>query len=118
MTAWRAKYHEIMETVEYEIPGDVADDLDKGVFLPPNTPRNSYIWSRCLTEMREKSISSSTARICAGGRLTGYKGKMPGVLEEIILALNEQKPIYLLGAFGGVVREVSKLLLTPMCPKR
>lgn len=117
MTAWRAKYHEIMETVEYEIPGDVADDLDKGAFLPPNTPLNLYIWSRCLTKMREKSISSSTARICAGGRLTGYKGKMPGVLEEIILALNEQKPIYLLGAFGGVVGEVGKLLMTDDVPK-
>lgn len=111
MTAWRAKYSQVMETVEHEIPGDVADDLDKKTFLPPNTPTNSYVWSRCLTEMRERSISSSSARICAGGRLTGYKGKMPGVLEEIILALDERKPIFLLGAFGGVVGDVSKLLL-------
>ena len=110
MTAWRARYHHVMETVEYDIPGDVADDLDTGAFLPPNTPQNSYIWSRCLTEMREKSISSSTARICAGGRLAGYKGKMPGVLEEIVLALNAQKPIFLLGAFGGVVGDVCKFL--------
>ncbi len=116
-TAWRAKYHQIMETVEYEIAGDVAEGLDKGIFLPPNTPRNSYIWSRCLTEMREKSIASSTVRICAGGRLTGYKGKMPGVLEEIVLALNEQKPIFLLGAFGGVVGDVCKLFLTSDAPE-
>ena len=117
MTAWRAKYHEVMETVEHEIPGDVANDLDKGAFLPPNTPLNSYIWSRCLSEMREKSIISSTARICAGGRLTGYKGKMPGVLEEIVLALNEQKPIFLLGAFGGVVGDVCRLLLSADVPE-
>lgn len=117
ITAWRAKYHEIMETVEHEIPGDVANDLDKGTYLPPNTPLNSYIWSRCLTEMREKSISSSSARICAGGRLTGYKGKMPGILEEILLALDERKPIYLLGAFGGVVGEVSRLLSTSVVPE-
>lgn len=116
MTAWRAKYHEIIKTVEYEIPDDVADDLDKGAFLPPNNSQNSYIWSRCLTEMREKSITSSTARICAGGRLAGYKGKMPGVLEEIVFALNAQKPIFLLGAFGGVVGVVCKLLLTADVP--
>jgi len=66
--------------------------------------------------MREKSISSSTVRICAGGKLTGYKGKMPGVLEEIILAFNEQKPLLLLGAFGGVVGDVCKLLLTSDVP--
>ncbi len=117
MTSWRAKYHEIIETVEYEIPSDVAEDLDKDVFLPPNNPRNSYIWSRCLTEMREKSITSSTARICAGGRLTEYKGKMPGILEEIVLAVNAQKPIFLLGAFGGVVGYVCKLLLTSDVPE-
>jgi hypothetical protein len=115
--AWRAKYHEVMETVEHEIPADVANDLDKVSFLQPNTPLNSYIWSRCLSEMREKSISSSTARICAGGRLTGYQGKMPGVLEEIVLALNEQKPIFLLGAFGGVVGDVCSLLQNAVVPE-
>jgi len=117
ITAWRAKYNQVMETVECAIAGDVTDDLDKETFLPPNTPQNLYIWSRCLTEMREKSISSSTARICAGGRLTGYKGKMPGVLEEILLALNEQKPIFLLGAFGGVVGDVCRLLLNADVPE-
>jgi hypothetical protein len=115
--AWRAKYHEVMKTVEYEIPVDVANDLDQDSFLSPNTPLNSYIWSRCLSEMREKSVSSSTARICAGGRLTGYKGKMPGVLEEIVLALNEHKPIFLLGAFGGVVGDVCNLLQNAVVPE-
>ncbi|PCJ85804.1 MAG: hypothetical protein COA54_10435 [Thiotrichaceae bacterium] len=117
ITAWRARYHQVMETVEHEIPSDVAVDIDKDAFLLPNTTRNSYIWSRCLTEMRDKSISSSTARICAGGKLSGYKGKMPGVLEEIALALNTQKPIFLLGAFGGVVGEVCKLILTDDVPE-
>ncbi|HNP96116.1 MAG TPA: TIR domain-containing protein [Cyclobacteriaceae bacterium] len=117
VTAWRARYHHVMETIECEIPGDVADSLDKETFLQPNTCQNSYIWSRCLTEMRKKSISSSTARICSGGKLADYKGKMPGVLEEIILTINEQKPIFLLGGFGGVVGEVSKLILTHDVPE-
>ena len=116
VTAWRAKYHQVMQTVECKIPDDVANGIDKETFLPPNTCHNSYIWSRCLTEMRKKSISSSTVRICAGGKLTEYKGKMPGVLEEIILAINEQKPIFLLGAFGGVVGEVCKIILTHDVP--
>ena len=118
MTAWRAKYQQVMKTVEYDIADDVANGIDKRVFLPHSTSRNRYIWSRCLTEMREQSISSSTARICAGGRLTGYKGKMPGILEEIVLTFNEKKPIFLLGAFGGVVGDVCKLLLTSDVPER
>ncbi len=116
ITSWRARYHQVMDTFEHDIPNDVVANIDKGTFLSPNTPRNSYIWSRCLTEMRQKSISSSTARICAGGMLSGFKGKMPGILEEIVLALKAQKPIFLLGAFGGVVGDVCKIILTDEVP--
>jgi len=118
ITAWRAKYHHVMKTIEHDIPSDVATaDLDKDTFLPPSTTTNTYTWSRCLTEMREKSIASSTARICAGGKLSGYKGKMPGVLEEIVLALSSQKPVFLLGAFGGVVGDICKLIVNADAPE-
>jgi hypothetical protein len=49
--------------------------------------------------------------------LSGYKGKMPGVLEEIILSLNSQKPTFLLGAFGGVVGTVCSILLKKDVPE-
>lgn len=117
IVAWRAKYREVMKTDEYDIPSDVASGLAQDVVLLPTTPENAYVWSRCLTEMREKSIASSTVRICAGGKLSGYKGKMPGVFEEIALAFNSQKPTFLLGAFGGVVGSVCSLLLTKAIPE-
>ncbi len=115
--AWHAKYMPVMETVEHDVPGDIADDVEKGIFLPPNTPQNKYVWSRCLTEMRVKSIESCQARICAGGKLSGYNGKMPGVLEEIIIAIQKNKPVYLLGAFGGVVGEVCKVVWKEAYPE-
>lgn len=113
---WRARYNQVMKTVEHKIPSDVSAGISLDIFLPSNTPNNSYIWSRCLTVMREQSIASSTIRICAGGKLFGYKGKMPGVLEEIVLALGSQKPIFLLGAFGGVVEVICSLLLNHDVP--
>lgn len=116
IVAWRARYHQVMETKQHDIPSDVACGLSKDVFLPPNTPQNSYIWSRCLTEMRKKSIFSSNVRICVGGKFSGYKGKMPGVLEEIVLAFNAKKPLFLLGAFGGVVGDVCKVILNDEVP--
>ncbi|VFN01328.1 MAG: hypothetical protein BECKG1743D_GA0114223_105682 [Candidatus Kentron sp. G] len=110
IVAWRASYSAVMDTIEHVILDDVASDVDEDNFLPPSTPQNKYVWSRCLTGMRTKSIDSSHARICAGGKLSGYNGKMPGVLEEILIALDKKKPIYLLGGFGGVVGEVCKVL--------
>jgi len=117
IVAWRAKYSEVMKTVEHEVPSDVASGLAQNVFLPPTTPENAYVWSRCLTEMREKSIASSTVRVCSGGKLSGYKGKMAGVLEEIVLAFNYKKPTFLLGAFGGVVGSVCSVLLKKAVPE-
>lgn len=116
IVAWRSRFREVMDTVEYDIPDDVSSGISQDVLLPPNNPQNSYIWSRCLTEMREKAISNSTARICAGGKLSGYKGKMPGVLEEVILALNAEKPVFLLGAFGGVIGDVCTVILDNEVP--
>ncbi|WP_348814674.1 TIR domain-containing protein [Halomonas sp. H10-59] len=116
IVAWRAKYSQVMRTVEYEIPDDISPSPDKNVFLSPESPQSSYIWSRSLSKMRYESIKSSTVRICAGGRLQGYKGKMPGVLEEISISIAEEKPIYLLGAFGGVVGDVCEFILSGNVP--
>jgi len=108
LAAWRAKYEQVIKTIEHEIPDDIKKDVDESVFIKPEGVENRYLWSRCLTLMREQSIEQSCVRICAGGRLAGYQGKMPGVLEEIVIALEKKKPIFLLGAFGGVVGEVCK----------
>lgn len=110
MTVWRSKYNAVMKTVEHDASTDIANDVDIDTYLPPSTPQNKYIWSRCLTDMRIVSIESSEARICAGGKLFGYNGKMPGVLEEILIAIDKNKPVYLLGAFGGVVGDVCKVV--------
>lgn len=115
--AWRAKYSRLMRTVEHDIPADVAHGIDSQLFLKPITPNNSFIWSRSLTEMRKIIVENSSVRICVGGKLAGYKGKMPGVLEEIILSINCGKPIFLLGGFNGVVGDVCKVILDKDVPK-
>lgn len=76
-----------------------------------NNPIDSQIsWSKSLTEMRERIVKESDARILAGGKLCGYKGKMPGVLEEFWLSYKANKPIYLMGGFGGCVHEICRLI--------
>ena len=39
-----------------------------------------------------------------GGKLKGYQGLWPGVLEEGVIALRAGQPLYLLGLFGGAAR--------------
>jgi hypothetical protein len=75
-----------------------------------STPENLYQWSRCLTKMREEMESTCNARIFIGGAIRKFKGKCPGILEELLIALEHKHPVYLVGAFGGITREAIEVL--------
>ncbi len=115
---WKAQHLKVATMVEHRIPADVGDLVGSETkFLPPIGEANSFVWSRSLAEMRKAMIQACDFRICAGGRLTGYKGWMPGVLEEIVLAVEMGKPIFLIGGFGGVSRSVCRLIRDKAVPE-
>lgn len=114
LTTWQAKYAGLLDIKQVSIADEAAnllDDNDIGdKFVPPITIEQRYAWSYSLTKMRQEMIADCDVRICAGGRRTGYKGCMPGVLEEILITMEQGKIIYLLGGFGGVVADICELL--------
>jgi hypothetical protein len=63
--------------------------------------------SECISAMRVTMNSEISARILIGGKVKGYSGILPGLVEEFILANEAGLPIFLVGAFGGC----SKLLI-------
>lgn len=103
---WKAVNKDYIKIIEVEPEEEGV--VDKRRFIPPVSPVNVYLWARALTKMRKEMISACDARIIAGGRLYGYKGKIPGVLEEIMIASEQEVPFYLLGGFGGVGRVVGE----------
>ncbi len=111
---WKSKYSRVAEMIEIQ-PHDIVKAEDIQSFLPPKNV--DLIWGLCLTKMREEMITACDVRICAGGKLSGYKGKYPGVLEEIDIAIQLNKPIFLIGGFGGVTSRVCDLLLTHSIPE-
>ncbi len=54
-----------------------------------------------LTIMREQIIGYSSTLVCIGGRLHGDGKRIPGVKQEVDLALASRRPVFLLGGFGG-----------------
>lgn len=79
-------------------------------FLKPDSPKNLYVWTRCLTKMREEMEAECNARIFIGGRKKGFKGKCAGILEELIIAIEHNHPVYLIGAFGGITKDAIEAL--------
>lgn len=116
---WKAKYCSTLEMINTPCDEKVKSLIpNQESFLPPTTADNVYVWSKCLTKMRHNLISDSDVRICAGGKHSKYKGKMPGVLEEILIAIKLEKPIFLLGGFGGVCKSVSELVGVNNLPEK
>ncbi|WP_448135114.1 hypothetical protein [Stenotrophomonas rhizophila] len=69
---------------------------------------DEHDWIVGLTSMRRKVVAASRARILLGGRVDGFKGKMPGIAEEAILSLQSKQPLFLVGGFGGCTRDIAE----------
>jgi hypothetical protein len=68
-----------------------------------------YLRSRGLTHLRRRMTEECAARVCLGGRESGYKGRYPGVLEEALLAFEARRPVYLVGLLGGVAERLGRI---------
>lgn len=62
--------------------------------------------AECLSCMRRQMENDVVARIVMGGKTTGFKGKMPGIIEEAIFSVQNEHPLYVLGGFGGAARQI------------
>ena len=67
-------------------------------------------WTEGLTRMREVMRAETDARVVLGGRVEGYKGRMPGIAEEALLSLQSGQAVFLVGGFGGCTRDIAETL--------
>ena len=106
------KQAELRQNVSFKkiIPPADLQIANPTEFLNPDTPDNLYVWTRCLTKMREEMETECDARIFIGGRTKGFKGKCAGILEELLIALEHNHPVYLIGAFGGITKDAIEAL--------
>jgi hypothetical protein len=74
----------------------------------PRHPATDDDWSEGLTAMRSLLSTVADARVVLGGRLQGFRGRMPGIAEEALLAFEVSQPVFLLGGFGGCARDIAQ----------
>jgi hypothetical protein len=70
-------------------------------------PRPSAGPAEDLDAMRVAMEDDVTARIIIGGRVIGYAGTRPGILQEALLALQKNHALFPLGGFGGAARDAA-----------
>lgn len=88
------------------LPVELADMVGRVGIADRDSDAYLYVRARALTFLRHRLNEISNARLCIGGRRTRAQGRYPGIVEEALLAVRENKPLYLSGLLGGATEQV------------
>lgn len=98
-----------IEIKEILVPKTVSIDEQKE-YKPTHCIEDRYSFCECFKEMRIQMAKDCSARILVGGKSTNYLGYIPGVIEEALYTLKENKPLFLVGGFGGATEKLIRLI--------
>jgi hypothetical protein len=104
--------------IELGLLGEIVCLDDEGEEVDPSLGRgpepvhitDRRVQKRSLTGLRRYMAKNTTAQVLIGGRNRGYRGRLPGVVEEATIAIQQEKPIYLAGGFGGATLEIIRAI--------
>lgn len=104
-----------VESHKVDPPKSVKEE-DQDKFIAPDTIEHKLLWAESLTIMRNELENFADAVIAIGGRTSKFKGVLPGIIEEISIAVKLKKPIYIIGTAGGCGRILSDVILHKITP--
>jgi hypothetical protein len=87
-----------------------GEPTDWRTLAQPAGPLSDDDRAAAYSGLRRHMADNIDGRILLGGRLRGYLGAIPGVMEEAILAVERNQPIYLAGGLGGAAASVARRL--------
>lgn len=102
ISALKAKYEGTIEFAHYY-------HLREQLPSPTNEIERQAREALFLTDMRQTMYSKNEAQIFIAGKIPNSMSIIPGVLEEAYWAIKKDKPIYIIGAFGGVSGALANL---------
>jgi len=99
------------------LPGDLQPfEREAREGADRRSPLFRYCRSRALTHLRRELDARIDARICIGGRRRGSAGRYPGVIEEALFAVQNRRPLYVVGLLGGASRQIGEALVGKPMP--
>jgi hypothetical protein len=99
--------------VHARTPPPTADSRVTSVLVaPPALPDQPEAVRQAALDfrMRWQSGVRCRARILLSGKIEKYSGRMPGIIEEAMIAIALRQPIYVLGGFGGAAAALGERL--------
>lgn len=116
--------HRKMTVDEIEVHVDELSLLGRYIFLDPDgngiDPRSNRSRDvetvdeeterRSLTAARQAIAEVVDGQTVVGGKRSNFRGRMPGVIEETLLAIQNRKPVFIAGGFGGAAGDMAVAL--------
>jgi hypothetical protein len=106
-----ARLREIVEVQPAGLPASDSELEDR----TRREGRESEAWrilrARGLSHMRRRLTEVCGARVAFGGKLKNFQGSLPGIVEEVFLALQASQPVYLAGLLGGAAEALGRVLV-------
>ena len=102
--------------INQEKTGEILSRIYKfGRFveIPLECKGNKIDKAASLSKMRESMIHESDAVVVIGGRLYSDSGYLSGIAEEVAIAYQQKKPVYIIGGQGGAAKKVADILTDP-----
>jgi SLOG cluster2 len=76
----------------------------------PEPVTDVELCQQSLTGLRRFMATQCNGRVLIGGKRVGFQGRFPGVLEEALISVEANQPLYLAGGFGGVAADIARIL--------
>lgn len=87
-----------------------GEPTDWREMTPSTSPLPDEQRAAAYSGLRRHMAENIDGRILVGGKLRGFLGEMPGVLQETILAVERGQAVYLAGGFGGAAAAAARRL--------
>lgn len=99
-----------VEPAIIDIPKHLGEVDKDRLYDPFKNIEDRYIFSECFSDMRNIMAQKSDARILLGGKQSKFLGYLPGIVEEAYCSFKANKPVYIIGGFGGAAKSLSKVI--------
>ncbi len=89
--------------------GQMKDDV-KNAAMAVSLSRMRAAMMTGMADIDGQPVDGCQARIVIGGKASGWLGRLPGIAEEALQTIKAKKPLYLVGAYGGIVGRICRFL--------
>jgi SLOG cluster2 len=97
--------------VKVPFPGENSDvNGDPWIIAEAATHTRRVAVHGGFLDIDGRVISQPAGLVALGGQVSGFAGFLPGVAEEIAVALEQGIGVYVLGGFGGAAEQVTALM--------